>query len=204
MQHDLRRAGVPYKTDKGQADFHALRHTYLSRLGRSGASPKAMQLLARHTTVELTLGRYTHASLFDLASAVGGLPPLPVGESSDGSEGQILRATGTDDSVQIQESPHVVEHLVEHPADSDDGRLMTIEFPKDIDGDTDGQPSNAANPLFSRGSADDCGSLTTDENTNGSGWESNPPSLFSEASPGLKPGAVTRSAYTPSLGRCPI
>lgn len=35
---------VGYRDDDGQqADFHALRHTYLSRLGRSGASPKAMQ-----------------------------------------------------------------------------------------------------------------------------------------------------------------
>ena len=39
--------------DNQQADFHSLRHTYLSRLGRSGASPKVMQLLARHSTVEL-------------------------------------------------------------------------------------------------------------------------------------------------------
>ena len=77
MQHDLEVANVPYKTDEGQADFHALRHTYLSRLGRSGASPKAMQRLARHTTVELTLGKYTHVNLYDLKSAVEGLPPLP-------------------------------------------------------------------------------------------------------------------------------
>ncbi len=31
----------------------------------------------------------------------------------------------------------------------------------------------------------------------GSGWESNPPDLFSELSLGLKPRAVTRSANTP-------
>ena len=64
--------------DNQQADFHSLRHTYLSRLGRSGASPKVMQKLARHSTVELTLGRYTHAGLFDLSSAVNALPPLPI------------------------------------------------------------------------------------------------------------------------------
>jgi integrase len=61
-----------------RVDFHSLRHTYLSRLARSGASPKAMQMLARHSTVELTLGRYAHASLHDLGSAVGALPALPV------------------------------------------------------------------------------------------------------------------------------
>ena len=31
----------------------------------------------------------------------------------------------------------------------------------------------------------------------GSGWESNPPGPFSEATLGLKPRTVTRSAYTP-------
>ena len=65
-------------SDGRYADFHALRHSYLSRLGRSGASPKAMQRLARHTTVDLTLGRYTHANLYDLAGAVNGLPALPL------------------------------------------------------------------------------------------------------------------------------
>ena len=47
MQSDLKQAGIPYVDVGGRyADFHALRHTYLSRLSRSGASPKAMQRLA--------------------------------------------------------------------------------------------------------------------------------------------------------------
>ena len=81
--------------DNQQADFHSLRHTYLSRLGRSGASPKVMQKLARHATVELTLGRYTHASVFDLSSAVNALPPLPVKDAPQ-AEKAMMRATGTD------------------------------------------------------------------------------------------------------------
>ena len=93
IRRDLESAGVPYRDADGkQADFHALRHTYLSRLGRSGASPKVMQRLARHTTVELTLGRYTHAGLYDLSSAVDALPPLPI--TGDGQQ-TILQATGT-------------------------------------------------------------------------------------------------------------
>ncbi len=82
--------------DNQQSDFHSLRHTYLSRLGRSGASPKVMQKLARHSTVELTLGRYTHAGLFDLSSAVNALPPLPVKDAPK-TERAVMRATGTDD-----------------------------------------------------------------------------------------------------------
>ena len=38
---------------------------------------------------------------------------------------------------------------------------------------------------------------------NGSGWESNPPGDFSAATTGLKPAAVTRSAYTPNRNRIP-
>jgi site-specific recombinase XerD len=87
-----------YEDGEGRfADFHALRHTYLSRLGRSGASPKVMQKLARHSTVELTLGRYTHANLHDLTAAVEGLPPLSPPESPE-SERATIRATGTDDA----------------------------------------------------------------------------------------------------------
>ena len=82
--------------DNQQADFHSLRHTYLSRLGRSGASPKVMQKLARHSTVELTLGRYTHAGLFDLSSAVNAMPPLPI-KVAPQAKRAVLRATGTDD-----------------------------------------------------------------------------------------------------------
>src|SRR5262249_47189692 len=49
--------------DGRYADFHALRHTYISRIVQSGASAKTAQTLARHSTVQLTLGRYAHASL---------------------------------------------------------------------------------------------------------------------------------------------
>ena len=91
---------LAYQGSEGcDADFHALRHTYLSRLGRSGASPKAMQRLARHTSVALTLGRYTHANLFDLAGAVDGMPPLLIDkhESNDDQTAAVpLRATRTD------------------------------------------------------------------------------------------------------------
>ena len=37
-----------------------------------------MQRLARHSTIELTIGRYTHAGLFDLSAAVNRLPALPM------------------------------------------------------------------------------------------------------------------------------
>ena len=110
-QHREQSDFLAYQDSEGcYADFHALRHTYLSRLGRSGASPKAMQRLARHTTVELTLGRYTHASLYDLAGAVDGMPPLPIDKhtSNDDQTAAVqLRATGTD-----RIKPHMPENVV--------------------------------------------------------------------------------------------
>ena len=75
------------------ADFHALRHTFLSRLGRSGASLRVAMDLGRHTTPQMSM-RYTHAGLYDLATAVEQLPALPI--MPPDNRPQTLRATGTD------------------------------------------------------------------------------------------------------------
>src|SRR5262249_49880769 len=75
-------------------DFHALRHTFITRLVRAGVKPKEAQALARHSTITLTMDRYAHTGLHDVAAAVEALPNLP----SEGPEAgrQALRATGTD------------------------------------------------------------------------------------------------------------
>ena len=95
-------------TGDQQADIHALRHKFLPRLGRSGASAKVMQRLARHSTVELTIGRYTHAGLFDLSAAVNKLPALPMVDPTPQNERQTLQATGTND----QDTTPPVRHSV--------------------------------------------------------------------------------------------
>lgn len=58
------------------ADFHSLRHRFVSELVRSGVGPKDAQELARHSTVTLTLGRYAHTTLTDTAAAVNKLPAV--------------------------------------------------------------------------------------------------------------------------------
>ena len=58
------------------ADFHALRHTYISRLVASGANIKVAQELARHSTPSLTLGRYAHVQLLDQTRALAALPSI--------------------------------------------------------------------------------------------------------------------------------
>jgi integrase len=77
LQPDLAAAGVTYclRTIDGPryADFHSLRHSYLSALAASGVGIKELQELARHSDPRLTLGIYTHAREEELAGAVGKL-----------------------------------------------------------------------------------------------------------------------------------
>jgi len=77
------------------ADFHALRHTYVSRLVRSGANVKVAQELARHSTPMLTLGRYAHMEILDHTRALDALPSI----EHRPAERETARATGTDDAT---------------------------------------------------------------------------------------------------------
>jgi integrase len=88
---------LTYRDRDGRVtDFHALRHTYISRIVSGGATAKVAQHLARHSTVQLTLGRYAHAAAYDVAAAVNDLPSiLPAASPSSANVG-ALRATGTD------------------------------------------------------------------------------------------------------------
>jgi len=75
LRADLDAAGIPYRDDGGRVcDFHALRHTFVTRLARSGASVKVVQTLARHSTPVLTLGLYSHLEISDGAAALAALP----------------------------------------------------------------------------------------------------------------------------------
>ena len=80
-------------TDGKVADFHSLRHAYVTNLVASGAAPKDAQTLARHSDCRLTLDRYTHVVRGGLAAAVERLPTLDSPKPNTGSE--RLRATGT-------------------------------------------------------------------------------------------------------------
>ncbi|HUS48406.1 MAG TPA: tyrosine-type recombinase/integrase, partial [Phycisphaerae bacterium] len=95
---DLEAAGIEYKDASDRyADFHSLRHTFLSSLARAGVHPKNAQELARHSRIDLTMGVYTHVCREDLAASVAALPDLPT--DTDEAEAGILAATGTDDAT---------------------------------------------------------------------------------------------------------
>ena len=78
LRKDLAAAGVPYCVQYPDgpryADFHALRHSFLTALAGSGVGVKELQELARHSTPNLTLGVYTHTRPEQLGAAVARLP----------------------------------------------------------------------------------------------------------------------------------
>ena len=70
-------------------DFHALRHTFITRLARAGVHPAVAQRLARHSKIELTMGYYTHLRVADDRAALERLPDL------DGEADRPARRTGS-------------------------------------------------------------------------------------------------------------
>ncbi|MGL6194811.1 MAG: tyrosine-type recombinase/integrase, partial [Thermoguttaceae bacterium] len=56
------------------ADFHGLRHTFITNLCRSNVSPKTAQTLARHSDIALTMNIYSHVAPEEQAAAINALP----------------------------------------------------------------------------------------------------------------------------------
>ena len=62
---------LAYRDDTGRvADFHSLRHTFITNLARGGVYRKLAQALARHSTITLTMDRYSHTVIGDRADAL--------------------------------------------------------------------------------------------------------------------------------------
>src|SRR5262245_37036102 len=83
LRLELDAAGIPYvvegKDGPLYADFHALRHSYIALLDKSGATLKEAMQLARHSDPKLTMAVYGRAALHDLGAAVDRLP-VPTGK----------------------------------------------------------------------------------------------------------------------------
>jgi len=78
LRDDLDAAGLAYQDEAGRVfDFHALRHQFISNLAAAGVHPKVAQQLARHSSITLTMDRYTHLSVADVAGALEELPVVP-------------------------------------------------------------------------------------------------------------------------------
>ncbi len=99
LRVDLEAAEIDYEDEAGRfADFHSLRHSFISNVGKSGATVKEAQRLARHSTSALTLDVYTHIGLHDERRAVEKLPQLHNIDGKDAEKNQaVALKTGTDD-----------------------------------------------------------------------------------------------------------
>jgi integrase/recombinase XerD len=155
---------LQHETSEGRADFHALRHTFLSRLGRTGATPKVMQMMARHSTVAITLERYTHASRADLSSAAAALPALPTRSRRDDLRNNPQTAA---------EPESLVAGLVAGPDGNHCESMRTIEAEStSLESPTAGL-ERKEKPLHSQGFEADCSPLRTADQER-RGWDSNP------------------------------
>ncbi len=88
---------LQYRDAAGRVcDFHALRHSFVTALVQGGANPKDAQQLARHSTITLTMDRYTTMRpVGELSTALAALPDL----DTDRAEQTRQRATGTCDAA---------------------------------------------------------------------------------------------------------
>ncbi len=91
---DLARIGVPYVIDTPDgplyADFHALKHTYVSLLEAAGVSLRDAMILARHSDPRLTLARYGRSQADALAREVQRLPVFGTAQTPDDAERVLL------------------------------------------------------------------------------------------------------------------
>ncbi len=103
LKVDLKAADVPYRNEKGEfADLHALRHSYITNLSNAGVSPKVVQAMARHSTIRLTMDRYTHFDAKAVHDAVAALPDLMGKPDQSAAE---LGASGLQSGLQETGAP---------------------------------------------------------------------------------------------------
>ena len=94
LRFDLARAKIDYVDASGRFfDFHALRGMLATLADAAGVTPRVVQKLMRHSTLELT-GKYTRPRVVDVNAAALAVPSLR--PDSDRPNASTLAATGTD------------------------------------------------------------------------------------------------------------
>ena len=158
LRIDLDAAGIPYAVEGPDgplyADFHALRHSFVALLEKSGATLKEAMQLARHSDPKLTMAVYGRAQLHDLGRAVERIPDLRRGPQA---ESLSLAATGTD-----SKSPtHSVSGLRSACASSEGGggNLRLVE----AESSGEHEKANRSQPLIQQGVESDCDCVRADE-----------------------------------------
>jgi len=101
LQVDLAAAGIPYVDASGlYFDFHSLRCQMASNADAAGVSPRVVQRLMRHSTLELT-DRYTKRRQGDIRAAASILPSL----RPEGNRPESPAATGADGTPSHRPAP---------------------------------------------------------------------------------------------------
>jgi len=121
IRADLEAAGIEYTGAGGRfADFHSLRHSFITHLANGGVYPNTAQALARHSTITLTMDRYSHSLRGQQAEALDALPDLsaPSAES--------VRATGTDNAQAMQDTPGCPRASESTPRRADPGNASDM------------------------------------------------------------------------------
>jgi hypothetical protein len=95
LRHDLLEAGIEYETEEGFFDFHATRHTGITR-GSRVMRIDQLRVFARHAKIETTMG-YVHTDAAELRVRTDLLVP------PHGSGGGEAIATRTLDSARRSE-----------------------------------------------------------------------------------------------------
>ena len=70
-------------------NFHSLRHTFASNLANAGVLPRQAQELMRHSSIELTMKRYTHTLLTDRSAAIARFPDLSASTDDTASSAKV-------------------------------------------------------------------------------------------------------------------
>lgn len=88
LRHDLVAAQIPFTTEEGIVDFHALRVTYCTDLARAGVPLAQAQKLMRHCDPKLTATIYSRFGLDEDADAMDRLSQMRAASISSGRAAQ--------------------------------------------------------------------------------------------------------------------
>lgn len=154
LRVDLDAAGIPYVVDSPSGplygDFHALRHSFVALLDKSGATLKEAMALTRHSDPKLTMARYGRSQLQALADAVNRLPALtaPTGAVAEpgalrpGTADTSLAATGG-----VGAGSEMVARLVAKKVATTADPGCDPVTRRETDGGGDAGPTGERNPL---------------------------------------------------------
>ncbi len=124
LRPDLEAAGIPYVDASGLFfDFHALRCQTATLADAAGVSPRVVQRLMRHSSLELT-GRYTKPRAVDIEAAASMLPSL----KPTGNQPERLAMTGTDGPVGHRQPSEPTGPGGSEPEDSGMRRSISKRF----------------------------------------------------------------------------